>query len=722
LRAPVVSGLGSLGPVQGPARPTLQPTSAAAQLRGKALPTNTWWLSALVGNYTSALWAFPVVATGAADGLELSAPKPTASAGTVIAGAAPALIVGGPLKRVSVTGYGDFSVDLSLQAAATTMTTVIAQGSPFVPVRTPAGTLPITLAGATTVSDASGGELSVGDSVNSDRLAVEALGQHWVLAASRTVTWQRTAQGVEASADSALTYVFSPVPDEGPGDWADRAVAATHASVINTSSILTRSAGAVTQLLRWQGANSSSVIAVLPHQRALLGSDVKSVAGQYETARGRLTLVQADHLELTYPLPGLLPGVPQIPLTTANLSALQADLTSDLAAPNSEDAGSYYGPKALARLATMLRIADRIGDSAAASAILAKLRPRVVDWLTYTGPADKHWLAYDTTWGGIIGHPSEFGNADFYNDHQFHYGYLIAAAAAVAEADPQFAAGYGAVVDLLVDDVSGADGGSAAAASFPPFRVFSPYEGHSIASGFATSADGDNQESSSEAVNAWAAIAQWGMVSGQPKVVDSAVSHYALEADGARTYWLGENGRLWPADYAHDTAGIVWGSKVDFATFFDGRPESVIGIELLPFTFASLYRTDAAAAAQRSAVVDKAGGGAPREWPDIFLMDDALADPAGALAKLTPSLSIEGGNSRAFTLYWLLTLNNLGRPRSDIFASTPYGFAFGKDGSLRLAAVNPTGSPITVTWHARDGHEVGSVRLAPGAAQTIRGH
>jgi endoglucanase Acf2 len=325
-------------------------------------------------------------------------------------------------------------------------------------------------------------------------------------------------------------------------------------------------------------------------------------------------------------------------------------------------------------------------------------------------------------WGGIVAHPSEFGNSDFYNDHHFQYGYLIAAAAAVAEADPQFAVGYGAVVDLLVDDVMGGDTGDAAtASSFPPFRVFSSYEGHSIASGFTTAPDGSNQESSSEAVNAWAAIAQWGMVTKQPKVAAAAVSRYALEADGARTYWLGENGRLWPAAYAHDTAGIVWGSKVDFATFFDGRPESVIGIELLPFTFASLYRTDAAAAAARTAAVDKAGGGAPREWQDIFLMDDALADPAAALAKLTPSLPIEGGNSRAFTLYWLLTLNDLGRPRSDIFASSPNGFAFGDDGSLHLAAINPTGAPITVTWRAKDGREVGTVRLAPGAAKTIAG-
>ena len=445
---------------------------AGPALSGKALPTNTWWFSALSGNFTAPLWAFPVVATGAADGLELSAPKPTASENTVIAGAAPALTVGGPLTRVSVTGYGDFSVDLSLQASGRTLTTVIAQGSPFVPLRVPEGTLPITLAAATSVSDGNGASLSVGDSVNGDRLVVESLGQAWVLAASRPVTWQRTAQGIEASADSALTYVFSPVPDDGPSDWPERAAAATHSPITNTSSALVTGSAEVTQQLRWQSTTSSGVIAVLPHQRAVLGSGVTAVAGRYETARGELTLVQGDALELKFPLPGLLPGIPQIPLTASNLTQLQADLTSDLAVPNSEDAGTYYGPKALGRLATMLQIAERIGDTSAASAILAQLQPRVVDWLTYSGPSDKHWLAYDTTWGGIVGHPSEFGNSDFYNDHHFHWGYLIAAAAAVAEADPQFVTSYGSVVDLLVDDITGAETGSCRRGIFPAVSGF----------------------------------------------------------------------------------------------------------------------------------------------------------------------------------------------------------------------------------------------------------
>lgn len=129
-----MTGVGSLGSVLAAQRPTLAPTGAAQSLQGKALPTHTWWTSALVGNYTAALWAFPVVARGGPDGLELSAPEPLASQNSVIASAAPALTVGGPLKRVSVIGYGDFSVDLSMQAADTTLTTVIAQGSPFVPV------------------------------------------------------------------------------------------------------------------------------------------------------------------------------------------------------------------------------------------------------------------------------------------------------------------------------------------------------------------------------------------------------------------------------------------------------------------------------------------------------------------------------------------------------------------------------------------------------------
>ena len=60
------------------------------------------------------------------------------------------------------------------------------------------------------------------------------------------------------------------------------------------------------------------------------------------------------------------------------------------------------------------------------------------DWLTYSGPSDPHYFAYDPVWGGLVGVPPEFGNQD-YNDHHLQYGYLVRAAATMAAADPAFA-------------------------------------------------------------------------------------------------------------------------------------------------------------------------------------------------------------------------------------------------------------------------------------------
>jgi len=65
----------------------------------------------------------------------------------------------------------------------------------------------------------------------------------------------------------------------------------------------------------------------------------------------------------------------------------------------------------------------------------------------------------------------------------------------------------GAMVELLIKDIANWDRNDT---RFPFLRNFDPYEGHSWASGHAGFADGNNQESSSEAINAWQAIILWG--------------------------------------------------------------------------------------------------------------------------------------------------------------------------------------------------------------------
>src|SRR5262249_52759716 len=160
---------------------------------------------------------------------------------------------------------------------------------------------------------------------------------------------------------------------------------------------------------------------------------------------------------------------PHVSLQPAAVKAVGAALESDLAGrPN--DGGSYFGPKELAREASIADVAAAIGDRAARRRALAMLRPRLVDWLTYTGPSDSHYFAYDATWGGLIGVPAEFGDQD-YNDHDLQYGYLVRAAATMAAADPSFARTYGSAVDAVARDYAS--------------RVWDAGVEHSWASGYA---------------------------------------------------------------------------------------------------------------------------------------------------------------------------------------------------------------------------------------------
>jgi endoglucanase Acf2 len=249
-------------------------------------------------------------------------------------------------------------------------------------------------------------------------------------------------------------------------------------------------------------------------------------------------------------------------------------------------------------------------------------------------------------------------------------------------------------------------------------RVFNAYTGNSSASGFAPFADGNNQESVSEAVAAWEAVARWGLVRGDAALTGFGLAHYALEASGARRYWLGERIAR-PAGYGHTGAGIVWDAKVDYATWFDARPESIAGIQLLPLTFGSLYRWDPAAAATRATELARDVGGAPRVWGDLFAADLALADPVAARDRLTSALPREDSTSRALVRYFVETLAAWGPPQPAIIADGPYGLAFGSREAPVLVAVNPTREHRTVTFR-RDGRVIGHLTVEPGQSATSR--
>jgi endoglucanase Acf2 len=368
-----------------------------------------------------------------------------------------------------------------------------------------------------------------------------------------------------------------------------------------------------------------------------------------------MSLVAATAVQVEVPMPGLLTAVPTVKLSASAKQAVRADLDRDLADPPGAG-GSYFGLKELGRLATVAEVAAADGADSERTAALARLKPQLVDWLTYSGPADGRYFGYDRTWGGLIAVPAEFGAQD-YNDHHFQYGYLVRAAAVLAAADPGFARDYGDVVDLVVRDYAGSLA-IGPANGLPPFRAFNAYLGSSAASGFAPFADGNNQESSSEAVAAWEAVVRWGIVRGNAAMTAYGVTHYAMEAATARMYWLGA-GPARPAGYAHTTAGIVWDAKIDYATWFDPKPESVLGIQLLPLTAGSFYRGP-------SDTRERELGDKPRVWGDLFAADLALSDPAAARRRLGAGVTREASTSRAMVRYWIESLAVLGTPQPGV--------------------------------------------------------
>jgi hypothetical protein len=705
LHPPRPGGKGSVAPTPPPGqRPAHAPAQAGARLRGHPLPTNQWWTSALVGPWTQPLIAGPVGVQVNASGIAVSYRPPVATPDHVVQAFQPAVIAGGPLTGVRVTGYGAFDVVLEsgLRGGGSVQTTIV-QGSPLVYLRFRDVAAPVAHLQERAARVTGSGTRTLRATVG---------GRRWELAASQGA-WrvQGSALTLSHAGGDALVAV-APAPDNAPQGWARAVAEGARNPVVGTTERLVYDArhGVARQVLAMQRLHGGAgPWALTPLQQRYRTTGPRSLGGSYASSTGRMPLVETSSLTVQVPLPGFLGGVPRVPLAAGAREAVRRALVQDLGQKPVE-AGSYFGLKELAREAAVAEVAQAIGDGAARREALRLLRPRLVDWLTYSGRGDGHYFAYDPTWGGLIGIPAEFG-AQNYDDHHLQDGYLIRAAAVMAEADPAFARDYGGVVDAVIRDYAGG-GAPSEGGGFPSERVWDPGVEHSWASGFALFADGNNQESSSEAVAAWGAIARWGLATGQRSLADLGLARYAFEAAAARMYWLGDQHVL-PHGYAHHVVGIVWGDKVDYATWFSPAPAAIQGIQLLPAGFVGLYRWDATVARERLAALRNSSGGRIAQWGNVFAAEQALYDPAGARALLDSHPSDpEPSTSRALVRYLVETLAETGPPDPAVSADGPFGLAMRRDGRLTFLTYNPTDRPQTVTFE-QDGHALARVRVPP---------
>eukprot|EP00668_Euglena_longa_P031501 GGOE01040718.1.p1 GENE.GGOE01040718.1~~GGOE01040718.1.p1 ORF type:complete len:977 (+),score=208.04 GGOE01040718.1:27-2957(+) len=271
----------------------------------------------------------------------------------------------------------------------------------------------------------------------------------------------------------------------------------------------------------------------------------------------------------------------------------------------------YNAGKELSRIARLVLIAEKLGEKDVLRDLSSKLTVYLSIWLDHRSA---NRLLYDKSWGGVVScgcmyvwHEQEKkascsnnakelecpvlkdSNADFgnghYNDHHFHYGYFLYAAAVAAHVDPSWGKSYYEKVLVLLRDIANPTPDDP---YFPQFRHFDWYLGHSWASGIVTSPNGKNQESTSEAVNAHYGACLLGLATSNKPMAEMGELMMLLESHASKFYWYGSGG-VFPPEYEHDMAGIVHDMLFEFQTFFGPQTYFVHGIHVLPLTGATKY-------------------------------------------------------------------------------------------------------------------------------------
>ena len=283
--------------------------------------------------------------------------------------------------------------------------------------------------------------------------------------------------------------------------------------------------------------------------------------------------------------------------------------------------------------------------------LLDDLQESVEIWLKPGGKAQKGAEAeflFDESWGGFVNcgcnytfhkeHPDkgscsnvfpncpaladvneDFGNG-FYNDHHFHYGYHIYAAAVVAKNRPEWGKRVYERVLMYVRDIANP---SVDDKHFPMFRQKDWYLGNSWAAGLMSmelSPHGREQESSSEAIAAFEGVALFGAAMMNAFKDDAENLESArmvrnlgefltsMEVEATDRFWhvwgstknsssvknstVSTHINTYPSQYTKKVVGMVYDTMASFQTWF--APQDVVsyGIQLIPFTAVAQRRDD----------------------------------------------------------------------------------------------------------------------------------
>ncbi|ODV88170.1 glycoside hydrolase family 81 protein [[Candida] arabinofermentans NRRL YB-2248] len=406
--------------------------------------------------------------------------------------------------------------------------------------------------------------------------------------------------------------------------------------------------------------NGTTVMYALPHHVSSFTSTTsgkKTSSKLDDTIRGSMTAYLTNVFEMSESLPTAI-GVD--PWTSISGWSKASYTTSQLAAIKTA-AGNEYGNdvytytdlnsmytsgKILDKYAYVLYVLHYVVKDTAKTKTLLSMMKKAIE--RYSKNTQTYPLCYETNWGGICstgGMDSsdwgiDYGNA-FYNDHHFHYGYHIHAAAMVAKVDTELGGTWVSTVkdwvNTLVRDVANP---SDSDTYFPIFRSFDFYIGHSFAHGLSVYADGKDEESSSEDYNFSYAMKIWAQVIGDSNMENRANLMLAISKRSMNDYmYYKSDNTVMPSSFIKNyVSGITFENKIDHTTYFGTNLEYIHGIHMLPITpVSSFLRGPDFVKEEWNGVLSGIVGSLTSGWKGILMLNCALYDPATAYSFFSQS-------------------------------------------------------------------------------------
>lgn len=744
---PVVGGKGSYAPTPPPEllnnggfgkalRDRINKKYDIVDLAGRPVPTNHWYTNIIEEPFAGQMWPYPLKLNSNLNGLTLQSDTEWEADGHALKGGSNIELRGSPnFRKDSLVRWGDWTITFRMESSDTQWVDVtVGRGLPTawmevtgassLVIRTTTNGQPRTVAGR-----------SVKFPFTGDNLLMNHDGRWWGYFAPAGTRFEMTNDLLKVTFAGKDKYLsVAPLPDVSMAQtFFDHAYAVPRDSRVDweldkASWTMKTTWTLTTEALR--GDNKQVIQGWLPHHLMHNTIDFKLIEKKmYLSPRGPVRLAVGDVFGITWPAPNVLYDLPMpAGAKTLDRSRMNAYLETfareHTSKPEDYHNNTYWGGKVLEHDAQMALIAQRL-NSPTFKTHAGQLKAALADWLTWT-PGEKEFFftAYPGT-GALIGFPPAYGSESFTDNH-FHFGYFTAAGGMLATVDPQFAKDFGPMLKLVARQYANWDREDK---NFPFMRTFDLWAGHSYAGG-TSGAAGNNQESTSESINAWMGIVMLGQVLHDAKMTDAGLMGYAMESQATLDYWFNASGESWGPTWKKPNVGILedWGNV--YGTFFGAEPEWIYGIQMIPSTPAlDIHATDPAAAqatldAMLHERTTKGKGGKlsdlDGEWACLILAQQARINPALGLKLFNQMYAANNNTIRndtiaGITYYQIAAYAALGRRDLSLRTDAPMSGVY-RDmatGKVTVAVYNPGDVPMTVRVLSDKG-QVGTVSAPAG--------